>query len=132
MKCPCDEEVRIYLKERGERVGECLHFMGYRDKDGYGKTAWGKTAHSESFRVFVGPISKYCDIAHTCDMRSCIEPKHLTCVPYTLNRQNNQYKDAEECKRGHRTWAFKKSGTRYCWTCNQKWFRDQLKKEPNT
>lgn len=59
----------------------CWNWKLYRLNGGYGlKTQRGRRmyAHRLSFAITKGPIPDGCEILHSCDNPSCINPKHLT------------------------------------------------------
>jgi hypothetical protein len=70
------------LSNSVERVTEtgCWLWMGYCDKNGYGRVTLGRKnaqAHRHSYSEFVGPIPKDMYVCHRCDVPSCINPDHL-------------------------------------------------------
>ncbi|WP_157773087.1 HNH endonuclease [Rhodococcoides fascians] len=62
------------------KFADCLEWVEYRDKDGYGRTTvrgQKDGAHRVAYRVHVGPIPDGKRVLHTCDNPPCINPDHL-------------------------------------------------------
>lgn len=63
-----------------EKTTSCWLWIGSKTGSGYGKLKRkGKfyTAHRVSWEVYNGPIPKGMLVLHTCDVRNCVNPKHL-------------------------------------------------------
>ena len=71
------------LHDRVERRGECLLFLSPLSWNGYGRIAEGGrggrtlAAHRVAYELAFGPIPEGLCVCHRCDVRNCIEPKHL-------------------------------------------------------
>lgn len=65
----------------------CWLWVGYLDKDGYGKGYTTKVpntqrVHRIAYTLLVGGIPEGLDLDHECEVRNCINPSHLTpCTP---------------------------------------------------
>jgi len=74
------EESKARFYDLCERVGECLEWKGFKNKDGYGVKRFRRTAmlsHRVSFLISNGEIPKGMQVLHTCDNPCCVEPSHL-------------------------------------------------------
>ncbi len=79
----------------------CFLYVGCLNGNGYGLVKHdGKTrqAHRVSYELACGPIPKGKMLCHTCDVRSCVNPKHL----YPGTNSDNQ-KDARRRGRHHQS-----------------------------
>lgn len=70
------------LEEKSERIPEtgCQVWMGAILQNGYGVIAPERKqvyVHRVSYEVYVGPISAGARVLHNCDVKTCINPKHL-------------------------------------------------------
>lgn len=90
---------------RVDQSGDCWPWMGGKDKDGYGKTAWGKKhvrAHVLAWFLTHGVWPEH-NVLHTCDNPPCCHPEHLfegTTLDNNRDRatkgRNGNYKTAGE------------------------------------
>lgn len=68
------------LERLSERVGECIEFTGYRDKNGYGSLTIDGVyvrAHRLAFEIAHGEVPEGLFVRHKCDNPPCINPDHL-------------------------------------------------------
>jgi len=76
----------------------CLLFTGAVGGNGYGKL-WSGTkvepAHRVSYMIFNGPIPDGYNVCHTCDTRTCVEPKHLFATTQAGNLSDMRAKGRE-------------------------------------
>ena len=56
---------------------DCWFWRGRLDSDGYG-TFGAKRAHRVSFQMFKGEVPSNLVVMHSCDVRSCVNPEHLS------------------------------------------------------
>lgn len=75
------EKVKLRLREKSVRSGECLLWTGGVSASGYGVISINNRSvntHKASYLAHRGPIpAGYC-VMHKCDVRTCINPDHLT------------------------------------------------------
>lgn len=68
------------LLSKVTKTPSCWVFNGGVSKDGYGNFYFRKTcwrAHRASYEIFVGKIPFGFTIHHICNIRNCVNPKHL-------------------------------------------------------
>lgn len=78
---PGEWELSYRLAKHVRPEGDCLVWVGSRDRRGYGYTSDGtKTvkAHRLSYQVHKGPIPDGLLIMHSCDNPPCVNPAHLS------------------------------------------------------
>lgn len=79
---------------------DCKPFLGYKDKDGYGRDGNGALVHREVYKKSVGPIPLGYEIDHLCNQRDCIEVTHLEAVTKAENLRR-QGERQTHCAQGH-------------------------------
>lgn len=66
----------------------CWIWQGARDRYGYGSVRINGrvcSAHRVAYELYVGPIPKGAIILHACDVRACVNPKHLSVGNHSEN-----------------------------------------------
>lgn len=85
----------------------CWRWAGYVAPDGYAYYS-NKSAHRYAYKTYCGPIPDGLEIDHLCNVRDCVNPKHLRLATPMENmhaRHSNTLarRNAEKthCKYGH-------------------------------
>mgnify|MGYP003644927936 FL=1 len=71
---------RFWAKVQKVQDDECWHWIGARRDVGYGALKINgrvRDAHRVSWELHYGEIPPGLYVMHTCDIRSCVNPKHL-------------------------------------------------------
>ena len=107
----------------------CVLFLGYLDKDGYGRIRGVDgpvvSAHIAAYRAEVGPIPDGFWIDHLCRVRCCINTSHMEAVPPRINTLRGNtiaaaYSSRDVCLSGHlfnEKNTYMQRGARRCRTC---------------
>lgn len=119
---PSQYTPRVPITDRllayGLRDGDCLLWTGTIRHDGYGLVNFEgrtQTVHRVAYRVFVGPIPWRLQVQHSCNIRRCFEPSHLSVgtakrnTEYAVSlgrmasgQRNGKYTKPERTPRGDR------------------------------
>ncbi len=87
-----------------ERVGECLLFTGAKDDCGYGRIQCGNKKlvrlHRAVWERDHGAIPDDKEVCHSCDVRNCIESKHLFLGTHVENIKDMDAKGRRRVLRG--------------------------------
>lgn len=82
-----------------EKTLDCWLYTGRLDENGYGifdlADGSGEGAHRVSWRMANGEIPEGCIIGHLCNVRNCVNPKHLVAWP-----KGDDVRYMEQCGRG--------------------------------
>lgn len=117
--------------------GECIHWTGWIDRDGYGRVRGRRLAHRVAYEAAHGPIPPGLEIDHLCFTRDCVNVAHLDAVTHQENcrrsahnfgpregnhRRPNNVSLRTHCKRGHEftpqnTYFPPSGGSRQCRMC---------------
>lgn len=96
------------------KTNTCWLWAGTKGK-GYGKFSFGGKlvpAHRFAYELWVGTIPAGMVIDHTCEIKHCVNPKHLQAVSPRINSQT--YHKNRAAERGLVHQPFKKPGHSTC------------------
>lgn len=126
----------------------CFIWMGFLDKNGYGRMGVGYSvdgnrrpawAHRAAYEYFVGPVPEGMELDHKCRVTCCVNPDHLEPVTHQENVRRGLAGIVAKaialakthCKRGHSfsgNDATTYNGVRTCLICcraRAKRYRDE-------
>lgn len=108
-----------------DATGICWEWTAAKNPRGYGIFSHdfrSRLAHRVAWELLVGPIPSGMVIDHVCRNPGCVNPDHLDVVTQSENLRRSplmgRYKDRTHCPYGHVLDGRKRTGTRYCLTCN--------------
>lgn len=90
-----DQKVKQRFFEKVVRTKSCWHWTASLSKDGYGKFKMAYEvigAHRVSWVIYNGPIKNKLFVLHKCNVRKCVNPKHLY-----LGTDKDNVRDAMKC-----------------------------------
>lgn len=84
--------------EKVNKTQSCWFWAASKDKDGYGQFWDGDKlvkAHRWAYEHFVESIPEYLQIDHLCEVKNCVNPRHLEPVTGKENiRRSSKHKEA--------------------------------------
>ena len=86
-----------------EKDNGCMNWLGWKNKDGYGKFSIANKytfAHRYSYEFHIGKIPDGLCVCHKCDNPSCVNPKHLFLGTHFDNMQDMKKKNRQPYKKG--------------------------------
>ena len=128
MSTPIDRlKSKVVIDDNG-----CWNFTGSINEKGYGRFSLNDKiglAHTASYILFKGEITKGNTVDHLCRNRKCVSPDHLESVPHEINllRGNSittMQVNQTHCKNGHlfdERNTISRNGHRRCRICDLKW-----------
>jgi hypothetical protein len=78
---PCTFEARFWARVEKRGLSECWPWKGRADTSGYGRVAKSGPntyAHRIAWTLTNGKIAGGLDILHSCDVRECCNPAHMS------------------------------------------------------
>lgn len=85
-----------------EISGECIIYLGRKDKGGYGMYGNGaNVVHRYVYEKCVGAIPPGMTVDHICFNRACCRPKHLRLLTRSENARNQRRTFNTSCGNGH-------------------------------
>ena len=87
---------RFFERISPEPTSGCWLWNGYVDAGGYGETSFRTRplrAHRVSWEIHNGPIPTGLCVLHRCDVRCCVNPKHLFLGTLLDNNRDRAQKD---------------------------------------
>jgi HNH endonuclease len=113
-------ETRYADRIRKDDATGCWIWQGRVDRDGYGRVGGTVAAHRLVWEIEKGPIPKGMTLDHLCSVRPCVNPAHLECVTYHVNRQRVDERRRERepvCPKCGGEWTVNTRGVRHCKVC---------------
>jgi hypothetical protein len=115
------------LIDQSNGIDSCWLWLGATDRDGYPERIW-VDSHKVRPYVFlyalkVGPIPAGFMPHHTCEIKRCVNPKHLKLL--TRSDHTRLHNISSRCQRGHEltednTYITPSTGKRSCKTCKDR------------
>jgi hypothetical protein len=80
---------------------ECWPWLGFKERQGYGRFGRNKLAHRVAYMLHYGPPPKGSLICHECDNPSCCNPEHLWAGTNAENMRDKMRKGRYRAGKGN-------------------------------
>jgi hypothetical protein len=127
-------DARFWAKVE-KRPDGCWVWMGYCDRNGYGRLSRSKggvvqssvPAHKFLWEALFGPVPPGLELDHLCEQRACVRPDHLRAATHAENMAATVDKRTT-CPKGHPYNQRRKDGSRRCGICHAAEERERLRR----
>jgi hypothetical protein len=118
----------IFSQVRIDPVTGCHVWIGYRNKEGYGRARFQgskQMVHRIIWEYKNGPVPEGLELDHICRNRSCCNPEHLRAVTAQVNILASDNLCAQNARKTHcpkcgGEYSVNKIGRRFCRPCFNK------------
>lgn len=119
---------RFWTKVDKQGPNDCWLWIACTNKDGYGRfgirRGYVEWAHRVAYFLSGQSVPSGLVLDHTCDVKRCVNPKHLQPSTHKHNILRGTGFSASNfrktcCPQGHLLDGRRSNGRRYCMTCNR-------------
>lgn len=84
---------RFWTKVQAPNDFQCWEWQGKTNDNGYGRFGYTELAHRVAYEYFNGPIPEGMLVLHSCDNKTCVNPKHLRVGTHSDNMMDAAMRD---------------------------------------